>query len=268
MVTQEIRLGPRELRLLFDLERGGRSAFSFADAEGVLGTSKASVKNILMRLKRKGRIEEIERGRYLLIPARAGYEGTWSEAPLLLVPHLIDTYYVGFWTALNYWGMTEQAPRTVFVATVKRKRDVEYGNARYEFVTLSRGRFFGYAEEEVAGVRVNVSTREKTIVDCLMLPQYCGGIEEAVKGVWRAKEELDFNRLLEYARKVEVTAVLRRLGYIMDLLNVRAGLPFPAFKGFIWLDPLGPKRVIHYSKEYGLKVNRTKEEMLRWMPTA
>jgi predicted transcriptional regulator of viral defense system len=269
MVTEELMLGENELKLLFTLEKESRSVFSIADAKRILGTTEASVWNVLYRLKRKARIEEIEKGKYLLIPARAGYKGLWSEVPFLLVPHLIGSYYIGFWSALNYHGMTEQAPRIVFVAVTKRKRDLEYGPTRFEFVTLSKGRFFGFAEEIAAGGKFNISSREKTIVDCLLYPRYCGGIDEAAKGVWNARDELDFAKLLDFSRRVGVNVVMRRLGYILEMLHMEKKIceriASNKFTGFMWLDPLGPKKAIEYSRKYGLAVNRTKEELTGWM---
>ena len=269
MITRKIELGATELKLLFTIEKEGKSIFSISDAKRILGTSEASVWNVIYRLKKKGRIEEIEKGKYLLIPARAGYEASWSEVPLLLVPHLIDVYYIGFWTALNYWAMTEQVPRTVFVATTKRKRDLEYGPTRFEFVTLNKKKFFGFVEEKAAGGRFNISSREKTIVDCLLYPKYCGGIDEAVKGIWSASNKLDFAKLLEHSKKIEVSVVTRRLGYILELLGVGRKtymeIASSKFTGYMWLDPLGPKKVLEYSKKYGLMINRTKKELTSWM---
>ncbi|MCL4436645.1 MAG: type IV toxin-antitoxin system AbiEi family antitoxin domain-containing protein [Thaumarchaeota archaeon] len=268
MSTQTLKLGANELKLLFTLEEEGRSVFSISDAKRILKTSEASVWNVIYRLKRKGRIEEIEKGKYLLIPARAGIKGAWSEVPLLLAPHLIDTYYIGFWTALNYWGMTEQVPRTVFVVTVKRRRNVEYGSTRFEFITLSKKRFFGFVEEKIADGRFNISSPEKTILDCLLYPKYCGGLDEAVKGLWNAREKLDFAKMLDYSKRLGVSSVTRRLGYILEILGIedetRDKIASKRFKGFMWLDPLGPKKVLGYSKKYGLIVNRTNDELTNW----
>jgi len=136
-----------ESRLLLTLEGNGRSVFTTDDAKGILKTTDSSVWHVLNGLVHKSRIRRIGRGRYPLIPARAGTEGHWAEHPWAAVPRLIDTYYVGFWTAMGFWGMTEQIPCTVFVATTKRKRDLEFGNQRYEFVTLSGKKFFGFVEE-------------------------------------------------------------------------------------------------------------------------
>lgn len=269
MITKNIRLGANELKLLFTLEKESMSAFSINDAKRILGTSKASVWNIIYRLKKKGRIDEIEKGKYLLIPAKAGYEGLWSEVPFLLVPHIINPYYIGFWSALNYWGMTEQVPRTVFVVTTKRKRDLNYGHTKFEFVTLSERKFFGFIEEEVAGEKFNISSREKTIVDCLLYPKYCGGLDEAIKGIWNAKEKLDSAKLLEFSKKLGVNVVMRRLGYILELLEIKretySKIASSKIKGFMWLDPLGPKNILDYSDKYGLMVNRTKDDLTSWM---
>ncbi|MDW7733663.1 MAG: type IV toxin-antitoxin system AbiEi family antitoxin [Methanolobus sp.] len=269
MITRKIRLGSNELRLLFTLEEEGISVFSIKDAKRILKTSIPSVWNVVYRLKKKGRIEEIEKGKYLLIPARAGYEGSWSEIPYLIVPNIIDVYYIGFWTALNYWGMTEQVPNVVFVTTTQRKKDLDYGETRFEFISLSKKRFFGFVEEKAARGTFNISSREKTIVDCMLYPKYCGGLDEAIKGIWKSRKELDFVKLLEYSKRVEVSVVTRRIGYALELLGlaeeISSQIASTRSKGYMWLDPLGPKKVIEYSKKYGLIINRTKDELTGWM---
>jgi predicted transcriptional regulator of viral defense system len=269
MITRKIRLGSNELRLLFTLEEENISVFSINDAKRILKTSTPSVWNVIYRLKKKGRIEEIEKGKYLLIPARAGLEGYWSEIPNLMVPYIIDVYYIGFWTALNYWGMTEQVPNVVFVATTQRKKDLDYGDTRFEFITLSKKRFFGFVEEKAARGTFNISSREKTIIDCMLYPKYCGGLDEAIKGIWNARKELDFVKLLEYSKRLGVSVVTRRICYALELLGMEEELcpekTLGRSKGYMWLDPLGPRKVLEYSKKYGLIINRTKDELTGWM---
>jgi len=269
MVTRKIKLGPNELRLLFELEKERKSAFSIDDAKRILGESGPSVKNILYRLKKKGRIDDLEKGKYVLVPARAGYEGPWAELPLLLVSHIVENYYVGFWSALNFWQMTEQVPRTIFVATTKRRKDLDYGTSRFEFITISRRRFFGFVEESIAGRPFNISSREKTIVDCLWQPKYSGGLDEVVKAISIASEKLDYLTLWEHSKRVGVNVVMRRLGYILELLGLDSTLSQETaevrFNGFMRLDPIGPRRSLGYSKRWGLMLNRSKEELTSWM---
>jgi len=268
MIAQNIKLGPQETKLLFSLEEKGISVFTTKDAKKILDSGSASAWLVISGLKKKGRIMQIERGKYLLVPARAGIEGYWAESPWVIVPHLIDVYYVGFWTAMNYWGMTEQIPYTVFVATTKRKNDLKFGNQKFEFVTLSKKKFFGFVQEKVGKTETfNISSKEKTIVDALMHPEYCGGMPEAAKAMWNARDDVDWSKVLDMSRRVGVSVVLRRLGYLLNILeiepNIANGLK-NTFKGYHFFDPNTIKERIDYSKEYGLIINRHKNHLLDW----
>ena len=267
-MTQSINLGPQENRLLLSLAEKGISVFSFDEAKDILQTSNPSVRHVLMDLTRKGRLQRIQRGKYLLVPEKAGRELYWAESPWVIVPHLIDVYYVGFWTAMNYWGMTEQIPYTVFVATTKRKNNLKFGNQKFEFVTLSKKKFFGFVEEKASETETfNISSKEKTIVDCLMHPEYCGGIPEVTKAMWNAREDVNWSTVLEMSKRVGVSVVLRRLGYILNILEIEQDIANElknTFKGYHFLDPNAIKERIDYSKEYGLIINRSKNHLLGW----
>ncbi len=269
MITRELKLlGPRELRLLFTLEEEEKFVFKTDDARRILKTTDASIKNVLYRLRKKGRIEEIERGKYLLIPAKAGYHGKWAEMPFVIASKIVEPYYIGFWSALNYWDMTEQVPSVNFVVTTKRKKNLEYGSLKFKFVTFSKKKFFGTVEEEVNGEKFIISSKEKTIVDCLTYPKYCGGIDEVIKGIWESQDEINFTKIVEYSEEMGNGSVKRRLMYLLDILNIKKKIDNEIsntpLKGLIWLDPSGPKKAIEYSKEHGLIINRTKKELLRW----
>lgn len=267
MVTQNIRLGPTELRLILTLERDGKTIFNTVDAYKILDSTRDSVNTALYRLRKKGRIEEIERGKYLLIPAKAGYGGRWSEVPFVIASKIVEPYYIGFWSALNYWGMTEQVPSVTFVVTTKRKRNLEYGPLRFKFVTLSKNRFFGAVEGEIGGEKFMVSSKEKTIADCLVYPKYCGGIDEIAKGIWESQDEIDFARVAEYLEKSKSNVAVRRLLYILDIFGIstNTGKVPPNTKGFMWFDPNGPKKPLEYSKKFGLIINRSKKDLTSWL---
>ena len=270
-MTQNLTLGDKENRLLLTLEKDKMDVFTFKDAQEILKTSVPSIKNILMGLARKRCIQRIERGKYLLVPARAGYEKHWAEYPWVIVPHLVDAYYVAFWTAMNFWGMTEQIPLTVFVATTKRKRDLEFGNQRYEFVTLSRKKFFGYVEQKSGDAGFNISSKEKTLVDGLTHPEYCGGIIEATKALWNCRDEndVDWDVVLKHAGDVGANVVLRRLGYLLSFLEIKRDIVDEikknTFKGDHYLDPGTVKDKHAYSKDFGLIINRTESQLVDWM---
>ncbi len=271
MVIQNISLGPNEAKLLLTLAEKNISVFTAKDAKGILQTTDSSATHILMNLVRKRRLQRIEKGKYLLIPDEAGVDRYWAEEPWVVVPHLVDEYYVGFWTAMNYWDMTEQIPYTIYVVTKKQKKksSLKFGNQKFQFITLSEKKFFGVVEAKTNKTKFNISTKEKTIVDGLMYPKYCGGIPEVSKAMWSVRKNIDWNEVLEFAKKVKVNVVLRRLGYLLSILEIENHISKSITKDlqrypYHYLDPSTSKNKIEYSKEYGLIINRTKHELLGW----
>ena len=93
---------------------------------------------------------------------------------------------------------------------------------------------------------------------------------EMTKAIWNMRKEFDWDAVYQLAKKIGINVVLRRLGYLLTILNMEENLagkikaeitPYP----YSFLDPVTAKTRITYSKEYGLVINRTKDEMLDWM---
>lgn len=258
------RFGEKELQLIFAFEEQKQRIFTVKDAKGALGGSNASVRNVLKRLKAKNRIIRIERGKYLFAPMESGKEGTWSEDSFAAVPALVGEgdYYIGLLTALNYWEMTEQMPIVVYVVTRKKKKSLEAFGARYIFVNMKRG---DCEQIEILGRKVNVSSREQTILDCLRHPKYSLGVSEVVKGISAVRRGLNWAKLVRLCL-TEKETVRRRLGYLLELLgevNCAKRLE-KRFSGFAWLDPHAEKKRLGYSKKWGLIINVSRENLLEF----
>jgi predicted transcriptional regulator of viral defense system len=151
-----------------------------------------------------------------MILARAGYQMKWAEHVFAFLSDLIDNYYVGYWTALNYLGMTYQNPLIVFVATTSRRRTHEYNGTKIRYVKLTPKKFFGWVNEKIGDETFRISDPEKTLIDSLDLPQNSGGIREAAKAL---NSNLDWGKLTAYAGRVGNKAVHRRLGYFAEALR-------------------------------------------------
>lgn len=266
MNTKSVYLGPMENKLIFTLEEHDRLIFTIIDAKKILKSSDSSVKNVIYRLKEKGRVKEIEKGKYLLSPAKSGIEGYWSEHAFKILPFLIDEYYVSYWSALNYWGMTDQMPIVVYVAIEKRKKNLKFDGQLIQFVTINPTKFFGFVQEKIGFGRFNIASREKTIIDCLDRLEYSGGIVEVAKGLWNARNEINFDSLIDYTLKFRVESVHRRLGFLIELLDLGGGRLERSlsrdFKGYRWLDYSAMKKILRYNKEWGLKINVSEKELL------
>jgi predicted transcriptional regulator of viral defense system len=167
--------------------------------------------------------------------------------------------------------MTEQIPLTILVATTKRKRPVKYGGHIFSFITLSKKKFFGFSEEKIDNQTFNISTREKTIVDGLVLPQHCGGMSEVTKAIWNSKDKLDWNRLLLMAKRMGVDVAQRRLGYMLHMLKIQPkvarSLRKQDWHGLRFLDPRAPKKALSYAREFGLILNVSDVKLMSWRGT-
>jgi len=94
---------------------------------------------------------------------------------------------------------------------------------------------------------VMVTDRERTLIDCLDHPEYCGGITEVAKALREAFEEkkVSIHKLLDYAERIGNRTVFKRLGYLVETLNLDAsGIENQCLKGisrgYSKLDPSLP----------------------------
>lgn len=261
----EYSLGPLEAKLVFTLEKDSRTVFTVDDARGLLDTSDEVLWKLLHRLTLKGRIQRIKRGFYVLVPAKAGYLPKWREQVYAMIDDLLDDYYLGYWTAMNHWHMTEQLPLTAFIATTSRRRDFVYDDTvPIKFITLNPRKFFGWTTEEAGSHKFRVSDPEKTAVDSMDLPQYAGGLAEATKTL---SHDLDWSKLIEYADRQGNRTVHKRLGYLIELKG--ADVPADALKqlrsrissGYSWLDPTAPHKALRHDSRWNLKINLPHEAL-------
>jgi predicted transcriptional regulator of viral defense system len=127
--------------------------------------------------------------------------------------------YVSFWSALHYYGFTEQAPLTVFVVTTVKKRPVVYRDQRFRFVTVQPRKLFGYRRETVGGLPVLLADEAKAIVDSLAEPRYAGGVAEVVRALHAAWPQAGVATLLEYANRMGDKSLGSRLGFLLARLG-------------------------------------------------
>ena len=234
----------RKVEILNTLAKKGES-FTFTEGLKVSGLSVQSFKVLLFRMARDGRIEKVEKGKYIIIPLGAE-KGRYTLNEFIIGSLLVTPYSVAYWSALNFYGLTEQFPNTVFLQTTSRKKKqaTEVFGVRYKIVRVKEEKFFGIRKEWIENTQVHITDKEKTLLDCLDKPQYCGGVVEVAKAL-KYGSELDKKKLVEYAQKINNLGVIRRLGYLCDLFAIDIGIPKIKTRNYLLLDPTmshkGPK---------------------------
>ncbi len=224
----------------------------------LLGWEKSKVSHLLGRLMEQGWIERIERGKYLVLGVSP--EKTLSNS-LFIGSFLTTPAYISFWSALHYYGLTEQVPQRVFVATTRQKRSVRFHHQTYQFVRLKPSRFFGYHREQLGDLPIVIANEAKTLLDSLTLPKYAGGMGEVIKALRTALQdrEVDQKELIEYAIRMNSTSIIARVGFLLEWLGYSSdGLPL--VRNPVSLDPQR-KRGGRYIPKWKLYINLPLEEV-------
>ena len=145
-------------------------------------SDRQTLKTTLSRLNRQGRILRLKRGVYSTNPMRDS----------LACGQNVFNGYLGFSSALYVHGMITETPFTITVVTADKSETRRIGE--YEFRAVSLGRKAVGFEKKDGYV---VSTRAKTLFDCLYLPRYSVESEKLAEAFRQArlaaKEWLEFD---------------------------------------------------------------------------
>lgn len=222
-MENEKTLGKISAKLIRKLHDENRSIFEINHAQNILGKSYNAIVDLLRDLVKRKIIIRLKAGKYLIIPQEMGsgenYLGNWYIAGKEIINS--RKYYIAFYSAMNYWGMLTQPLIKIFITTPKRQIVPREMIGRMIFITVKENSIWGIKEEWInSKEKIRISDIEKTIIDCLTYPQYCGGITEIAKGIWMAKDKLDYKTLLNYANRYNKNVVAKRLGYLLELLNI------------------------------------------------
>jgi predicted transcriptional regulator of viral defense system len=226
------------IQILKSIAKEGQ-VFSFGQLYRKTHIEKEALSVILSRLEDRGFIERIEKGKYLIIPLDSE-KGSYTLHEFVIGSYLIEPSAISYWSALHYYGLTEQIPRTVFLQTPARKKKSRLNifGLDYQIVRIKKEKFYGLRKEWIEEAAVSITDKEKTIIDCLDKPQYSGGIIEVAKALKTGL--LNQKRINEYVLKIDNLSVVRRLGFLCDQIGLPLALPPIKSKKYLLLDPTMP----------------------------
>lgn len=226
-------LGPIETNIVARLTYEKKSIVSIEDLDRLFKLSPDNRKQVVFRLKKKRILTPIKRGVYIFSPLESGPEGRGVDE--FLIPPLFfpnKNYYVGYSTMFNYYGFTEQLFQTVYILnTTKQMKKIICGIA-YKFVRLSPKRMYGVEEIKIKDTFVNISSKERTLIDLLYVNKPVGGINAAVE-IFREvikNKKCDVKKLIEYAAIFPNVTTRKRIGLILESLQITDKLLKPLIK--------------------------------------
>jgi len=245
-----------------------QTTFTLADVRAITGLGSPSARSLLRNAVARGLATRLKPGLFVLVPSELGSVTEFAGNPYVIARELVAgaPYYISHASAMELHGMLTQPQFVVFASATKHLRSRTIHGTEFRFVLLRPEQFFGLVNHWVTKQEsVRISDLERTVIDGLRRPEYCGGVTEVAKGMWIRHSDLNPSRLIEYALRLRVGAVIRRLGYLLDLYQLASGRALDRLRRvltstYVVLDPLAPREGPHVSS-WLLRVNIPREEL-------
>ena len=262
-------LGPRAAHLVTTLYEENKPVFRLSDIRRILNLDDTMARNFARQLTGRKILTRLKPGLFILIPFELGNAREYAGNPLIVARELVNggDYYLSHGTAMEIHGMVTQPQLVVHITTLQKRRPIHIMGTEFRFILCKKGSFFGLANHWVdKQEKVTISDLERTIVDGLRQPEYCGGITEVAKGIWMRREAIRTDSLIEYALRINTGAVIRRLGYILELYGIgtqegRKILLDHITNTYMKLDPILPAEG-KFIRKWRLQLNVTPDELL------
>jgi predicted transcriptional regulator of viral defense system len=260
-------LGSRSAPLVTALHERGRAIFTLSDAQDITGLKAASVRTLVHKLVVRGVATRLRPGVFQLIPPELGHESEYLGNPYVVARELMGgtPYYLSHASAMDIHDMVTQPQLDVCVTSPKAMRGRTILGTQFRFIRCKPAHFFGTTDHwATKQEKVTVSDLERTVLDGLRQPEYCGGVTEVAKGLWIRRADVDTARIVEYAIRLNVAAVMRRIGYLMEVYNLgtaaeRERLRACVTETYSLLDPVMPPQGKH-SARWHLRLNVNPDE--------
>jgi predicted transcriptional regulator of viral defense system len=241
-------LSRREVRLLSDWERERRRTVTIEDLRSAVGAAIAP--RVAHQLVRKGALQRLRPGSYLIRPLRALARASEPSTPVLVEALLgEERHYLGGLWAISLHGFSEQRYAAVVDAFVThRLASRTLGAGRVRFHALPKHAFeYGVTTAEIEGIAVHVSDPERTLLDALDHPRIFGGIARALEIAHEHLAGLDAKRLVQYAVKGARSSTCQRLGVLLERAQLSAKALAPlrskarSTRSLLSMDPDAPR---------------------------
>ena len=177
-------------------------------------------KSLLTYYRKQGRIVNIRRGLYAVVPIDAQPEN-FPVDPYLIASKMTPDAVLAYHTALEFYGRAYSIFTKLFYVTLKKTLPLKLKSNEIIGVIQPRTlrdkakENFCIAKHLRGGCQVQVTSFERTLVDMLDRPELSGSWEE----IWRSLESVeyfDLDQVLEYTTLIENSTTAAKVGYFLE----------------------------------------------------
>lgn len=206
-----------------------QDCFAYAEAVSALpNSSNSALKELLSDMVKRGLLMRLKKGLYYMIPYEKDAESFMPDWHIV-VGHLTkgENHYIGYYSALQIHNLITQPSLKEQIVVQKQIRPsiITIKNVDFQFIYHNENHFFGAKKIWIDSFhKVLCSDLEKTFIDCLFKPDYAGGIVEIARAIYTSKDKIKFDKLLEYAERFKSQAVIKRLGFLLEILEIQTDI--------------------------------------------
>lgn len=230
-----------EIELISRLEYEGVKVLSRRYLLELYENDAQKVDYLLSDLAKKGRLKQLARTKYLVVPIKAPYQ-EWGENEFIIADALMDgkDYYIGYNNMFNFYGFTQQISQTTFILNTRSSKRKTIDAKMYKFIKVSKNKLYGLTVLEVDGTNVSISDKERTLVDLIYYFKPLGSIKEALMVMKSEIKRIDLDKLIIYAARFPNIATRKRIGYSLSNSRIEDDVLEPLVNSIPKNDTLTP----------------------------
>ena len=113
-----------------------KSIFGISDVTEITGKNEARAADFLYNMLKRKLIIRLTRGKYMMIPAEAGYALAYVQNYYVVARELASPrkYYLSHYSAMAMHNMLTQPVTKIYISTSSRVQNVKINNIEYKFI--------------------------------------------------------------------------------------------------------------------------------------
>ena len=230
MIDSQKKLPLGRAKLAAVISNAG-DVIDITDVADTLDLTRTEAAKALSRWQAQGWLQRVGKGAYVPVQLEFLTTGQVVEDAWILVPALFGPAYIGGRTAAEFWDLTEQIFKDIFVFTAKpvRQKTKLTGGVKFSLKHVAKDDIFGTKNVWRGRSKVAVSDPHRTIIDMLDDPSIGGGIQHVSECFSRylQKPERDLEKLIIYADRLGNGAIFKRLGFLAERFSDAEPLIMP-----------------------------------------
>jgi predicted transcriptional regulator of viral defense system len=194
----------------------------------------------------RGRILKIRNNLYCVVPLGIKKENYMPNS-YLIAGKVTNDSVLSYSSAMEYYGVSYSLLNLRTFFTLKKIKPFYFKGIYYKPISfnsnlIKKGKEKIFVEKaDIKNEFISVTSKERTFVDMLDKPNYCGGIDE----VWRSVELFDFldlSKVIDYLELLDNSTTCAKVGFFLELNQERLGVTESILQNLLKMKPNN----IHY----------------------